>query len=79
MSQIHRFKAVSAIQNNTIRRVLLLMTFPVLFAINLVLMASGLTVHWTLRWWENNVELCKSFVLRWNEPALKEQTKCPHS
>jgi len=60
----YRFVIISGIQNDFLRRVLLLFTFPIFFSFNCISMLSVLPVMLLL----SNVGLVRGIIKRWKEP-----------
>ncbi len=58
-----RFSAIGGIKSNYMRRSLLLITFPVMFTFNCIVVLSELPREMLA----NNVQLIRSIFLRWNE------------
>lgn len=65
---IYRLKWVSKIKNKWVRRILLLITFPILFSINCAFATAAAPLFVLICWWENNEDLFRSALLRWNVP-----------
>lgn len=64
---IYRLKFVSRINSKWLRRLAILLTFPLLFVLNCAIATVTITAFVIVHWWKTNRELFKSAALRWNE------------
>ena len=64
---IYRMQFVSRIKSKWLRRLAILLTFPLLFVMNCAIATVSISVFVVIHWWKTNRELFASTALRWNE------------
>ena len=66
---LYRFADISMIQNDTVRRLVLVGTFPIFLCVNCLAVIPIIAISFAY----NNIELVKTVIKRWNNPMCKNE------